>query len=205
MESSASSDSSAGIRDARHPHKGEAVFRAAMNIPAELSSDEQREDELQATSSPVIRSRATVREDSISLSLMSAESSATTPHQSEQRQHAMRLRAEPLPLRERTMQSDVVSTQEPEGCGSRDRRGVFDNHGIGPTPLAISKRGESRSSSSAANDSQAMQAPAVRITIGRIDVRAELTEPPAPVAPRRFRTGTLSLDQYLTQRSETRR
>lgn len=48
-------------------------------------------------------------------------------------------------------------------------------------------------------------APTIRVTIGRIDVRAEVASPPPPTAARRTRASTLSLDQYLKQRSEAGR
>jgi hypothetical protein len=45
----------------------------------------------------------------------------------------------------------------------------------------------------------------VRVTIGRIDVRAELPPPTARLAPRRAEPPGLSLDEYLKQRAEGRR
>jgi hypothetical protein len=50
-----------------------------------------------------------------------------------------------------------------------------------------------------------MDTPTVRVTIGRIDIRAEVAASSAPVVSRRPRAATLSLDQYLKQRSEVRR
>ncbi len=48
--------------------------------------------------------------------------------------------------------------------------------------------------------------PVVRVTIGRIDVRAQFTSnAPAPSASRPHRAATLSLDDYLKQRSEGKR
>lgn len=55
-----------------------------------------------------------------------------------------------------------------------------------------------------APDQSSPSAPVVRVTIGRIDVRAELTSPPAPPA-RRTRSSVLSLDQFLKQQSEAGR
>jgi hypothetical protein len=45
-------------------------------------------------------------------------------------------------------------------------------------------------------------APTIRVTIGRIDVRAEAASAPAPTGARRTRPSALSLEQYLKQRSE---
>ena len=45
-------------------------------------------------------------------------------------------------------------------------------------------------------------APTIRVTIGRIDVRAEAASPPAATGARRTRASALSLEQYLKQRSE---
>lgn len=52
----------------------------------------------------------------------------------------------------------------------------------------------------------AQERPVVRVTIGRIDVRAQFTPAaPTPVASRSQRSATLSLDEYLKQRSEGKR
>jgi hypothetical protein len=54
--------------------------------------------------------------------------------------------------------------------------------------------------------SPAHAAPVVRVTIGRIDVRAQFSSPPpAPAATRSARPAALSLDEYLKQRSEGKR
>ncbi len=45
-------------------------------------------------------------------------------------------------------------------------------------------------------------APTIRVTIGRIDVRADAASTPAPTGTRRTRPSTVSLEQYLKQRSE---
>jgi hypothetical protein len=50
------------------------------------------------------------------------------------------------------------------------------------------------------------QAPAVRVVIGRIDVRAEFSTAPTPAAPPRpARSSPLSLEEYLRQRREGKR
>jgi len=52
----------------------------------------------------------------------------------------------------------------------------------------------------------AQEAPIIRVSIGRIDVRAEfLAATPSPVPARNARPASLSLDEYLKQRSEGRR
>jgi hypothetical protein len=48
-------------------------------------------------------------------------------------------------------------------------------------------------------------APVVRVTIGRVEVRAELPSPKARTAAPRTRPATTSLDDYLKQRAEGRR
>lgn len=75
--------------------------------------------------------------------------------------------------------------------GSRMDDAIADPaHKIPPSPI-------SRQSSSSA-------APVVRVIIGRIDVRAELTSPPAPMT-RCSRSSVLSLDQFLNQGNEAGR
>lgn len=50
------------------------------------------------------------------------------------------------------------------------------------------------------------EAPVIRVTIGRIDVRAQFSTPaPFPAAARHVRPAALSLDDYLKQRSEGKR
>ncbi|HET9282422.1 MAG TPA: hypothetical protein VFR24_10735 [Candidatus Angelobacter sp.] len=50
------------------------------------------------------------------------------------------------------------------------------------------------------------EAPVIRVSIGRIDVRAEFAAaPPSPAPARNIRPAALSLDEYLKQRSEGRR
>lgn len=44
------------------------------------------------------------------------------------------------------------------------------------------------------------QAPVIRVTIGRVEVRAEFPPPPAPAAPRPAAPPPLTLDQYRRQR-----
>jgi hypothetical protein len=50
------------------------------------------------------------------------------------------------------------------------------------------------------------QPPVIRVTIGRIEVRAVMAPAaPAPLPSRKTPTGTLSLEEYLKQRSEGKR
>ncbi|HKR94993.1 MAG TPA: hypothetical protein VJW55_06510, partial [Candidatus Angelobacter sp.] len=52
----------------------------------------------------------------------------------------------------------------------------------------------------------APEAPIIRVSIGRIDVRAEFAAAtPSPAPARNIRPAALSLDEYLKQRSEGRR
>lgn len=48
------------------------------------------------------------------------------------------------------------------------------------------------------------EAPQIHVSIGRIEIRAEVEAAQAPV-PRRSRPATLSLSDYLRQQSEARR
>jgi hypothetical protein len=42
----------------------------------------------------------------------------------------------------------------------------------------------------------------VRVTIGRVDVRAQFLPPTAPASPRQIRPAALTLDEYMKQRRE---
>jgi hypothetical protein len=50
-----------------------------------------------------------------------------------------------------------------------------------------------------------LAAPIIRVTIGRVDVRAEFPAPAAPAATRRAEAPSLSLDDYLKLRNEGKR
>ena len=63
---------------------------------------------------------------------------------------------------------------------------------------------EQSASNSLHSDSEPA-APVVRVTIGRVEVRAQFPAAPSPQAPRRSRALSLSLEDYLTQRSGGKR
>ena len=65
----------------------------------------------------------------------------------------------------------------------------------------VAERTRKTSSQSAAEPA----APLVRVTIGRVEVRAQFPAAPSAPAPRRSRASTLSLEDYLKQRSGGKR
>lgn len=75
--------------------------------------------------------------------------------------------------------------------------------GFGPALPGRDRSGVSRRDQSG---SAAPEPPVIRVTIGRIDVRAQFPAPaPSPVPARRTRPAALTLDDYLKQRSEGKR
>lgn len=118
------------------------------------------------------------------------EKSHPAPPFADQRQHAAQMNSQPtsaLPA----VWSEVFrpeSQRNPHGAfGSRMDGAMAGPAHKAPHSLVPGQRSP-------------LAAPAVRVTIGRIDVRAELTSPLAP-ATRRTRPSALSLDQFLKQRS----
>lgn len=203
-ESSGLSDFSASIRNVRRIHNVRAAAQTAMPPSGELPPEER---ELQAMPSHVLRPRPQRGEDPARRPHLVMEDSVAAPHQPQQKQdqQVMPLRAEIRPVREREKLPDTADTQDSETRSSHDRRGAFAEQTLAPPSPPVSRHAEPQTRTPVANDSQAMEAPAVRVTIGRIDVRAEMVSAPAPAVSRRPRATTLSLDQYLKQRSEVRR
>jgi len=72
---------------------------------------------------------------------------------------------------------------------------------FGPT---VSRDRRSASSANALVSNSLPDGPVIRVTIGRVDVRAQFSSPAAAPA-RHTRSAALSLDEYLKQRSEGRR
>jgi hypothetical protein len=77
-------------------------------------------------------------------------------------------------------------------------RTLPDPASAGPSLASVGRPVERRESADTA-------APVVRVTIGRVEVRAELPSPKARAAAPRTRSATTSLDDYLKQRAEGRR
>ena len=74
---------------------------------------------------------------------------------------------------------------------------------FGPT---VSRDRRNASSANALVANATPEGPVIRVTIGRVDVRAQFSSPaPASTPARHARPAALSLDEYLKQRSEGRR
>jgi hypothetical protein len=97
---------------------------------------------------------------------------------------------------------EIKETPDHSAAPKQDPYGVF---GDPPrVPSANSREQQSIQRSQPSQDSSS-SAPVVRITIGRVDVRADFAaSTPAP-ASRRPRPSTLSLNEYLNQRGQGRR
>jgi len=102
-----------------------------------------------------------------------------------------------------SVQAEIFQEVDPENSRSRHRNGAFGNR-INDEMVGSVRNLFRQSVHSSAPDQSSPSAPVVRVTIGRIDVRAELTTPPTQAA-RRTRSSVLSLEQFLKQRSEAGR
>ncbi|MGC2696896.1 MAG: hypothetical protein WA738_14010 [Candidatus Angelobacter sp.] len=106
----------------------------------------------------------------------------------------------PLPEGEQLIANEAVIVH---GAGQSGRP-TSPTLRVAPMMLAnagamYSRREQARSSES--------EAPVIRVSIGRIDVRAQFSAAatPSPAPPRNTRRTALSLDEYLKQRSEGKR
>ena len=80
-------------------------------------------------------------------------------------------------------------------------RGVTDSFPRDSVPAPVAERTEKNRGQSVAEPA----APVVRVTIGRVEVRAQFPAAPSAPAMRRSRALTLSLEDYLKQRSGGKR
>jgi hypothetical protein len=203
VESSSSSDLSSGTRKIRRIRSVKTAGRAATTLPGDLSRDEA---EQRALPDHAEGPRAPHREEAASRARFVMESSADAAHEAQQKEdrHVVLVRNE-VGLAQKAVQSAAPDPQESNGRGPESQRGVFiEQRRVSPSATR-SRRAEPHTRTPVASAAQATDAPAVRVTIGRIDIRAEAAASSAPVVSRRPRAATLSLEQYLKQRSEVRR
>jgi hypothetical protein len=133
--------------------------------------------------------------------LQEMTNSTTLPYTG-QKQHAAHANVESMSSQQETTQSGILSVEVRKDSRLHDERGVFGDLVHNAVPGSINNQAKNPVRSPMFG--QSSSSPVIRVTIGRIDVRAELASSPAPTV-RRPRTSTLSLDQYLKPRGEVGR
>jgi hypothetical protein len=108
----------------------------------------------------------------------------------------------PRPAMPRRESASAESLADPVLQEARDQDGIFADQPRSEVPGATPLMVQDAYRRAAPDLGAPSVAPTIRVTIGRIDVRAEAASPPAPTGARRTRPSTLSLEQYLKQRSE---
>lgn len=198
MRSSAESDSSASAQTAFRAYEIEPSPRVAAGPRKHSPPYTQAEDEPHTRPPSILHLLATAETHSSHSRLQDAESSVALPHtgQKHQHQHATQVDAESM--HQATAQSEILRAEALEDRRIRDQRGVLADYVHSPD--SVSNRPQHPATYPLPKQSPPSAAPVIRVTIGRIDVRAEIASPPTPAA-RRTRPSTLSLDQYLKQRS----
>jgi hypothetical protein len=130
-----------------------------------------------------------------------AESSASAPPTTPSRQ-VTGYPAVPRPAMPRRESASAESLADPVPREVRDQDGIFADRPRSEVPGATPTMVQDAYRRAAPDLGAPSVAPTIRVTIGRIDVRAEAASPPAPTGARRTRPSTLPLEQYLKQRSE---
>jgi hypothetical protein len=108
----------------------------------------------------------------------------------------------PRPAMPRRESASAESLADPVLREARDQDGIFADRPRGEVPGATPTKVQDAYRRAAPDLVAPSVAPTIRVTIGRIDVRAEAASTPAPTGARRTRASTLSLEQYLKQRSD---
>ncbi len=196
MGPSTESDSSATTQAASRAHEIELPPHTIARF---------REPTLPHTRQPAIPRPPIVAETHSYWShLQDAESSAALPYTGQRQQHhyAAHANTEPMHTGQATAQAEVFSTSVLEDPRLRDQHRVFADRVPSTVHSPVPKQVQHPVYDPVPNQSSSSAAPIIRITIGRIDVCAEIASPPTSNAARRTRPSTLSLDQYLKQRSE---
>ncbi len=129
-----------------------------------------------------------------------AESSASAPPTVALRQVTV-YPTVPRPAMPRT-ESASESLADPLLREARDQDGIFADRPRSEVPAATPTMVQDAYHRAPPDLGAPSVAPTIRVTIGRIDVRADAASTPAPTGTRRTRPSSLSLEQYLKQRSE---
>lgn len=139
----------------------------------------------------------------------SAESSAAPkdPGRRPQYQHAADATAEHRPSEQMPIRREMLRAEITESSSLRDQRilhDMLDDRGRSVIARPMRNRVQ-RPIDLVPEQNSSSTPPVIRVTIGRIDVRAELTSPPSSTIARSNRPSTLSLDQYLKRQGEAGR
>jgi hypothetical protein len=108
----------------------------------------------------------------------------------------------PRPATPRSQSASAESLADPVFQEARDQGEIFAGRPRSEVPGATPAMVQDASRRATTDLGAPSVAPTIRVTIGRIDVRAEAASTPAPTGARRTRPSSLSLEQYLKQRSE---
>jgi hypothetical protein len=124
-----------------------------------------------------------------------------------QYQHAADANAEHVPSMQTPIQRETLRSEVPESSSLRDQRilhDMLDDRGRSVIDRPMRNRVQ-RPIDLVPEQNSSSTPPVIRVTIGRIDVRAELATPPSSIIARSNRPSTLSLDQYLKRQGEAGR
>jgi hypothetical protein len=116
-----------------------------------------------------------------------------------QYQHAVDATVGSMPSAQTTIRREIQRAEVTENSSLRDQRiphDMFDDRGRGAVARPVHNRVQ-RLVDPVSEQKSFSTPPVIRVTIGRIDVRAELASAPSPPIARSNRPSTLSLDQYL--------
>lgn len=202
MGPSIDSDSSAAAQTAFRTYESEPSPRVTTRFREQLLSFAQDEDVPHARLPSDLEPSAVAEMHSSQHRLQKRTSSPALPY-TEQKQHAANANVEPMSSQQETAQSGILSAEGRKNRRLRDEHGVFGDPAHNAVRSSAHNQAKKPAHAPIPSQSSPSPAPVIRVTIGRIDVRAELASPPVPTA-RRPRSSTLSLDQYL-KRSEVGR
>lgn len=202
VRSSTESDSSAPAQTAFRAYEIEPSSRVAAGPQKHSPPYTQAEDEPHTRPPSILHPMAAAEMRSSQSRLSGAENSVPLPYtgQKQQHQHPTQVDAEPMPPRQAMAHPEIFRAEALEDRRMRDQRGVFADYVRSAVSDPAPNRPQHPVPYPLPKQSPPSAAPVIRVTIGRIDVRAELASPPTPAA-RRTRPSILSLDQFLQQRS----
>jgi hypothetical protein len=163
--------------------------------------DAEDEDELDVAGPDVPDRVARAAKNAAWHEQQGAESSASASPTASLRQ-VTAYPAVPRPAMPRRESASAESLADPVLREARDQDGIFTDRPRSEVPGATPTMVQDAYHRAAPDLGAPSVAPTIRVTIGRIDVRAEAASPPAATGARRTRASALSLEQYLKQRSE---
>lgn len=202
MKPSIDNDSSAAAQTAGRTCESEPSPRVTNRFRDHLLPLAQDEDAPHARLPSHLHPSAVTEMHSSLHPLLETGSSTALPYMG-QKQHASHANVESMSSQQETTQSAILNAEVRNDRRLRNEHGVFGDLLHSAIIGSVNNQAKTPARPPMHSQSSPSPAPVIRVTIGRIDVRAELASPPVPIA-RRPRASTLSLDQYL-KRSEVGR